>query len=1047
MIRLIVLTLSLATGLVAQYHYYVPEVVDGNAPLPAGHTPGTKALNLRTTFVLVNTGTTEANITIAATNSDSSPRHLRLAGLGSGSSVSTSVAPGAARMWTTDGTGDGSEGAAVVTSSSILSVSEILSNTNSGNPVSETTAPALGDQDLVTEYLVPIDTIGADTGVALYNPGTASVNITVKLLDGKGKTAKTEKVTLAAGHHTSIFATANPLDEKPGFRGSMDVASSAPIAAVTVRRNSTSSAYSLFPASGAAGHSLHFFIPGVADGRSGSETTRTTFVLTNVSSKTATVKLALKRDDSTAFKVHLNPGGANSSFQESIGPGVSLFLQTDGSTASLTSGSASITSNQPIAATAVVSNADSSGAITETTLTPAPRFFQFALPFDNGTRTSAAARFYNGGSQPVTLTLHFYDVNGKTQGTKQLAPLAPGKAVSGAPTDFFGSHATKGTIVASTGNPLSMLVSAVAARETSKGQVLSASPGVAFFGHPSGTPPTVTPSLDTTHQATADINATGGSLNLSDAKGNQFTLTIPAGALLDRTTITMTAISSATGLPGTGLIAGVELEPDGLPLLQPAQLKIDLASPPPNGAQAVGWRGQSPGIYLNPVLPDPKTLTIALTHFSGAGMGGGDLTSELLFIDNKMDLLTSTIGGLLAEDRQAQLLGDTETEEMLQGTIQELFNDGYESIIVPLMQLAESSQDPDVIRCAIVQVLGYERQRQLLGTTVGAYTEDDAISTDVTQFVYHTAPGILFPLLLDRCKQHDFSVYDDLLGAYRQFALLGSAPDGDVIEATVQSCLPQLELDYNSLATGQFVAGSAGTISWNATMQGSIILQGSFLNDELNHISDPAYDLFTSFEVQGSGKELYKPTISLPNQICSVYVKTVTPDTMSVIPGTPNTTGDTSNSRIKFQFDPHYDPAALDFKSQQLCSYCPVYRKKPVAVDLYLFPGIPGEIVEEDCPDLTNTLPEFFWLTAWSLFHFTQVDPNHIADWDLQNTPQLLAQKSESNQGQDATNFTLTEQADFKLKPCTGPAVTDGNGEQTCTGGDGTQSIGGFVKR
>lgn len=948
-LRPLVLALSLATGLTAQYHYYVPELVDGNAS-------GSHPVNVRTTFVLVNTGATKADVNIAATRADSTPRHINLSGLGGGSSFSTTLAPGAARLFVTDGSGDGSESAAVITSDAVLSVSEILSNTTAGAPFSESAARAPGDQDLVTEYLVPVDTVGADTGAAVYNPGTASVNITVKLLDSKGKTAKTEKLTLAAGHHTTIFATANPLDEKPGFRGSMDVAASAPIAAVTVRRNSTSSAYALFPASGAAGHNLHFFLPGVADGRSASETTRTTFVLTNVSSKTATVKLALTRDDSTAFKVHLNPGGANSSFQESIGPGVSVFLQTDGSTASLTSGSASITSNQPLAAAAVVSNTDSSGAVTETTLTPTPRFFQFALPFDNGSKTTAAARFYNGGSQPVTLTLHFYDVNGKSQGTKQLAALAPGKTVSGAPTDFFGSHATKGVIVASTGSPLSMLVSAVAVRETSKGQILSASPGVAFFGHASGTPPTVTPMLDTAHQATADINATGGSLNVSDAKGNQFTLTIPAGALLDHTTITMTAISSATGLP-SGLIAGVQLEPDGLPLMQPAQLKIALASSLPNDAHAIGWRGQSPGLYLNPVLPDPKSLTIALTHFSGTGMGEGDLTSDLLFIDNKMDLIISTIGGLLAEDRQAQLLGDKETDEMLQGEIQETFADAYESVIVPLMQLAERSQDPDVIRCAMVQVLGYERQRQLLGTAIGAYTEDDSISTDVTVFVYHTAPGILFPLLLDRCKQHDFSVYDDLMGAYRQFALVGAAPDADVIESTVQSCLPQLELDYNSLATGQFVAGSAGTITWNATMQGSMILQGSFLSDELTHISDPTYDLFTSFEVQGSGKELYKPTISLPNQICSVYVKTVMPDTMSVIPGTPNTTGDTSNSRIKFQFDPHYDPAATDFKDQQLCSFCPVYRKKPVAVDLYLFPGIPGETVEEDCPDGNQTLP------------------------------------------------------------------------------------------
>ena len=1042
-LRPLVLALSLATSLTAQYHYYVPELVDGNA---LAESSGSHTVNVRTTFVLVNTGANKANITIAATRADSTPRHVNLSGLGGGSNFTTTLAAGAARLFESDGSGDGSNSGAVITSDTVLTVSEILSNTNAGAPVSESVAPALGDHDLLTEYLVPIDTVGADTGVAVFNPGTSSVNITVNLLDSKGKTAKTEKLTLAAGHHTTVFATAKPLSEKAGFRGSMDIVASEPVAAVTVRRNSTSSAYALFPASGAAGHDLNFFLPGVADGHASSETTRTTFVLTNVSSNTATVKLALTRDDSTAFKVHLNPGGANSTFQESIAPGVSVFLQTDGSTASLTSGSASITSTQPIAAAAVVSNTDSSGGITETTLMPAANFFQFALPFDNGTRTTAAARFYNGGSQPITLTLHLFDVNGKSQGTKQLSPLAPGKTVSGAATDFFGSHASKGAIVASTGSPLSMLVSAVAVRETSKGQLLSAAPGVPFFGNTSGTPPTVTPTLDTAHQATANINATGGALIVTDAKGNQFTLTIPAGALLDSTPITMTAVSSATGLPGSGLVAGVQLEPDGLPLMAPAQLKIDLVAALPSGSHAIGWRGQAPGLYINPMLPDPKSLTLTLTHFSGAGMGSGDLTGDLLFIDNKMDLIMSTLGDLLQQDRQAQLLGENGLDASLQRDIQDLFANAYQFSVVPFMKLAESSKDPDVVLCAVMHVLGYERQRELMGTA-GTYTDDDAISTDIALFVNKTAPGIVFPQLLTRCKNHDFSVYGQLMGAYRQFALMGAEVDSQTIADTVQSCLPALELDYNSLATGEFLAGSAGTINWTATMKGSIILQGSFLNDELTHISDPTYDLFTSFEVQGSGKELYNPTISLPNQICSVSVQSVKPDTMRVIPGAPNTTGDTSNSRIKFQFTPHYDPAATDLKDEQLCSFCPVYTKTPVAVDLYLFPGIPGETIQEVCPDETVTLPEFFWLAAWSLFHYTENDPNHIADWDIENTPTLLADKSEANSGQDATNFTLTEQTDFKLKPCSGPAVTDDSGEQTCTGGGSGQSIGGSLSR
>jgi hypothetical protein len=87
------------------------------------------------------------------------------------------------RLFETDGRGDGSEGAALVSSDSVLSVSEILSNTASGNPGSESTASALGDHDLAAEYMIAVDTVGVDTGMALYNPGTDTANITARLLD------------------------------------------------------------------------------------------------------------------------------------------------------------------------------------------------------------------------------------------------------------------------------------------------------------------------------------------------------------------------------------------------------------------------------------------------------------------------------------------------------------------------------------------------------------------------------------------------------------------------------------------------------------------------------------------------------------------------------------------------------------------------------------------------------------------------------------------------------------------------------------------------
>jgi hypothetical protein len=63
-LRPLVLALSFVTSLTAQYQYYVPELVDGNAPASGS---GSHPVNIRTTFVLVNTGSTKANIAIAAT--------------------------------------------------------------------------------------------------------------------------------------------------------------------------------------------------------------------------------------------------------------------------------------------------------------------------------------------------------------------------------------------------------------------------------------------------------------------------------------------------------------------------------------------------------------------------------------------------------------------------------------------------------------------------------------------------------------------------------------------------------------------------------------------------------------------------------------------------------------------------------------------------------------------------------------------------------------------------------------------------------------------
>ena len=296
---------------------------------------------------------------------------------------------------------------------------------------------------------------------------------------------------------------------------------------MTVRRNTAAPFYSLVPAAPALSRRLRFLLPQVSDGVG-----------------PASVSLSLTQADGSPFTVTIPGLDDNSSFTAGIPAGASVFWQTDGSTATLTTGTAVIRSDQPLAAAAVIAASDMQGAfLSETGVGPAPIDFQFVLPFNNLSNTVAGAALLNAGSRTATLTLNLLDADGKA---------VSGASVRGAISDFFPAASTASGAVVSTSAP-GVSIAAVGLRQAAA----------------------VAPKP---HQASASIPPGGGTLTLTDAKGNRFTLTLPSGALLNRETITMTAISSATGISGPGLIAGVQLEPEGLALLAPAMLKIEVAA-------------------------------------------------------------------------------------------------------------------------------------------------------------------------------------------------------------------------------------------------------------------------------------------------------------------------------------------------------------------------------------------------------------------------------------------------------------------------------------
>ncbi len=153
---------------------------------------------------------------------------------------------------------------------------------------------------------------------------------------------------------------------------------------------------------------------------------------------------------------------------------------------------------------------------------------------------------------------------------------------------------------------------------TATGQTLAtamfAQPARPFDGRVAAT-------LDDARAATASLGPDGGTVTATDADGTQYTLVVPAGALLVDTPITLTPVAAIDDLPLTGgLVAAVQFAPEGLQLYVPATLTIELAAAvDPAGLVGFGYAGSGAGLHLDLVGATGSTLVLSVTHFSGVG--------------------------------------------------------------------------------------------------------------------------------------------------------------------------------------------------------------------------------------------------------------------------------------------------------------------------------------------------------------------------------------------------------------------------------------------
>ena len=201
--------------------------------------------SIRTSFIVFNISSAAASINLSLSRDDGSPFSVTIPGMGTSSSFSLDLNPGAAAFFGTDGAGELAAGAAVVDSDQPLGVAAIF--TILGQQGQFLAEAGVGDSVALQEFVMPVDSTGQfDTGVALFNGRTVPVTLEFRLLNSTGN--EDDSVSLSLGENSHMAQFVSGLFPTAGnFRGSLLVSTSNPVAALTLRQNAQPLSFTTLP--------------------------------------------------------------------------------------------------------------------------------------------------------------------------------------------------------------------------------------------------------------------------------------------------------------------------------------------------------------------------------------------------------------------------------------------------------------------------------------------------------------------------------------------------------------------------------------------------------------------------------------------------------------------------------------------------------------------------------------------------------------------------------------------------------------------------------
>ena len=292
--------------------------------------------------------------------------------------------------------------------------------------------------------------------------------------------------------------------------------------------------------------------------------------------------------------------------------------------------------------------------------------------------------------------------------------------------------------------------------------------------------------------------AAGGTLVLTNAKGDRFTLIIPALALRQDLEITMSAISKIES-PELGAIdnpAGVQLEPLGEEFLKPLTLKIELAQPIslseqiPTASEIDGREMHLATRSLSSSL-STQTAELSLHHFSSYS-----ILSSPSFYEKLKHAVASAKRDRIAAWTAEQIEKDKRGEPVDRSYFERAIREGWETAVKPMLNDIQTCQGGiDAIAVAI----GVERQIQILGLN-----DNITLEPHVLEVAKHKTTYLCIENAKKACYQdhRPFEVRVMALSLARQNALLGDPNNPLVakIEQLAIKCL-KFEIEITSKMT------------------------------------------------------------------------------------------------------------------------------------------------------------------------------------------------------------------------------------------------------